>query len=313
MTWDQNSARALRRSLLEDANLRAIISLPQGLFVSKSGQGPKTSILYFEKGEPTRNVWFCKVSNDGYTMGTNRKPIAGCQLTEALDLFNRYVKNGDIPPDSRHSFTIPAEWIKTLDPRIKERIRTETTAELTARAAEERRKLEADLKRRLKEGKIARTLVDERLAQHDQLWRGKISATIAQKIERAHLYSFNLMAMYGQGKTRGKVALLKCPAAITQNCAAIVIHREDVVPKYVYYFLRSMYETIRGQEYSGAGVPHLNLKIVANIRVPLPSREEQVAVVTDIGRKLLVANGFRSMQSEAGKRILKTINAVWEH
>jgi type I restriction-modification system DNA methylase subunit len=192
MTWDQNSARALRKSLLEEANLRAIISLPQGLFVSKSGQGPKTSILYFEKGEPTRDVWFYKVTNDGYSMGTNRKPIAGCQLTEALDLFNRYVKTGKVPPDTRHSFTIPTEWIKTLDPRIKERIRTETTAELTAKAAEERRKLEADLKRRLKEKKITRTLVDERLAQHDQLWQGKISATIAQKIERAHLYSFNL-------------------------------------------------------------------------------------------------------------------------
>lgn len=192
MTWDQNSARALRRSLLDDANLRAIISLPQGLFVSKSGQGPKTSILYFEKGEPTRHVWFYKVTNDGYSMGTNRKPIAGCQLTEALDLFNRYVKRGEIPPDTRHSFTVPAEWIKTLDPRVKERIRAETTQELTARAATERRKLEADLGKRLKEGKVTGTQMEERLAQHDQLWQGKISATIAQKIERAHLYSFNL-------------------------------------------------------------------------------------------------------------------------
>ncbi len=191
-TWDQNSARALRKSLLEEANLRAIISLPQGLFVSKNGQGPKTSILYFERGEPTRNVWFYKVTNDGYSMGTNRKPVAGCQLTEALDLFNRYVKKGETPPDTRHSFTIPAEWIKTLDPRIKERIRTETTAELTAKSAEERAKLAATLSKRLADKKLTQAEADERLLQHDQLWKGKIGATIAQKIERAHLYSFNL-------------------------------------------------------------------------------------------------------------------------
>jgi restriction endonuclease S subunit len=192
MTWDQNSARALRKSLLEDANLRAIISLPQGVFVSKGGQGPKTSILYFEKGEPTRNVWFYKATNDGYSMGTNRKPLAGCQLIEALELFNRYVKKGDIPSETRHSFSIPVEWIKTLDPRIKERIRTETTVELTAKAVEERAKLAETLSKRLADKKISQSEVDERLAQHDQLWKGKISTTIAQKIERAHLYSFNI-------------------------------------------------------------------------------------------------------------------------
>ncbi len=67
MTWDQNSARALRSELLQAANLRAIISLPQGIFVSKGGQGPKTSILYFEKGGPTCEVWYYKVTNDGYS------------------------------------------------------------------------------------------------------------------------------------------------------------------------------------------------------------------------------------------------------
>ena len=50
LTWDQNSARALRRALLDECNLNAVISLPQGVFVSKGGQGPKTSILYFVKG-----------------------------------------------------------------------------------------------------------------------------------------------------------------------------------------------------------------------------------------------------------------------
>ncbi|KAF0156633.1 MAG: N-6 DNA methylase [Syntrophaceae bacterium] len=192
MTWDQNSARALRKSLLEDANLKAIISLPQGLFVSKGGQGPKTSILYFEKGEPTRQVWFYKVINDGYSMGTNRKPIPGCQLTEALDLFHRYLGKGKIPPDTRHSFTIPADWIKALDPRVKERIRTETTADLTFKASEEKSKLMETLTARLQNGKITQSEIDDRLVQNDQIWQGKISNEIARRIERAHLYSFNL-------------------------------------------------------------------------------------------------------------------------
>ena len=192
LTWDQNSARALRRALLDECDLRAVISLPQGVFVSKGGQGPKTSILYFVKGGRTRNVWFYKVTNDGYTMGTNRKVQPGCQLVEALDLFHRYVLESKEPPQSRHSFHIPADWIKVLDPRVKEKIRDETRAEMSARAAEDKAKLSEKLDAQVTAKKLTATERKDRLDQHDELWRSKTENAIAQKIERAHLYSFNL-------------------------------------------------------------------------------------------------------------------------
>jgi type I restriction enzyme M protein len=192
LTWDQNSARALRRALLDECELQAVISLPQGVFVSKGGQGPKTSILCFVKGGRTRNVWFYKVANDGYTMGTNRKPVPGCQLVEALDLFHRHVREGKEPPESRHSFCIPADWIKVLDPRVKDKIRDETRAEMSARAAEDKTKLAERLDAQVATKKLTATERKDRLVQHDELWRSKTENAIAQKIERAHLYSFNL-------------------------------------------------------------------------------------------------------------------------
>jgi restriction endonuclease S subunit len=122
-----------------------------------------------------------------------------------------------------------------------------------------------------------------------------------------------LVAMYGQGKTRGKAALLKCNAAITQNCAAIMIHRDDVIPKYIYYYLRSMYEVIRGQEYSGAGVPHLNLKIIGNIRVPIPDKEIQLAVVAEVDRMLFVADNLRTVIAETEKNIRQIMSQTWKN
>ncbi|ULA70108.1 MAG: hypothetical protein LZF62_480309 [Nitrospira sp.] len=192
LTWDQNSARALRRALLDECNLQAIISLPQGVFVSKGGQGPKTSILCFTKGGRTRNVWFYKVTNDGYTMGTNRKSVPGCQLVEALDLFHSHIREGKEPPETRHSFCIPADWIKVLDPRVKDKIRNDTRAEMSARAAEDKIKLTEKLDAQVIAKKLTPSEREDRLAQHDELWRGKTENAIAQKIERAHLYSFNL-------------------------------------------------------------------------------------------------------------------------
>ena len=191
-SWDQFSAKALRKMLLDEADLKAVISLPQGVFVSKNGQGPKTSILLFEKGKPTENVWFFKVTNDGYTMGTNRKQTAGCQLVECLDLYHNYIKQGNQLPVSKHSFLIPAKWIKALDPRIKEKIRKETREELTLKGKEQKAKLENDLNKKLEASKIDKQEIARQLLQFDEILESKIENEIASRIEKAHTYSFNL-------------------------------------------------------------------------------------------------------------------------
>jgi len=192
LTWGQTSARTLRKMLVEENNLRAIISLPQGVFVSKGGVGPKTSILVFEKGGQTKEVWFYKVTNDGYTMGTNRRPIEGCQLVEALELFDIYIRHGKSPPETKHSFSVPAAWILNLDPRVKLRIEADTTAEFSERAAKERETLAAKLADLLRDGKITETDRDGRLAQQDEIWRMKTLNEIAKRVEAAYPYSFNL-------------------------------------------------------------------------------------------------------------------------
>jgi len=154
LTWGQNSACTLRKMLLNEANLRAVISLPQGVFVSKSGQGAKTSILYFEKGQPTDFVWYFKIENDGFSMGTNRKPIEGDQIPELLELFKE-VKQGKKPKDTKYCFCVPKEQIETLDPRVAERIKNEITEKTKDKKAIQREKLLAGLDEKLTKGSIS--------------------------------------------------------------------------------------------------------------------------------------------------------------
>ncbi len=73
----------------------------------------------------------------------------------------------------------------------------------------------------------------------------------------------------------------------------------DVLPRYVYYYLRSIYEEIRGQEYSGGGVPHLNLSIISNLRIPIPSMDKQEEVIADIDGKMNLFASLRAMKAEA--------------
>ena len=55
----------MRKQLLEECDLFAVLDLPGGAFL---GTGVKTVVLFFEKGKPTKNIWYYQL-NVGRTMG----------------------------------------------------------------------------------------------------------------------------------------------------------------------------------------------------------------------------------------------------
>lgn len=85
-----------------------------------------------------------------------------------------------------------------------------------------------------------------------------------------------LMAMVGQGKTRGQVAVLATDAAINQNCAAIILS-DEANCRYVYQQLLFRYEEIRNASNS-SGQQNLNAGLIRELRMPLPSLPEQERV-----------------------------------
>lgn len=82
-----------------------------------------------------------------------------------------------------------------------------------------------------------------------------------------------LLAMIGQGKTRGQVALLNFEASTNQNCAVIILN-EDNDPVFYFNYLLSQYENIRGASNS-AGQSNLSGALVKAIKVPVPPYFEQ--------------------------------------
>lgn len=196
LTWDQTSAKILREKLLNEANLKAVIGLPQGVFVSKSGVGPKTSILLFEKGSPTTKTWFYQVNNDGYTMGTNRKPKSNSQLVDALEIYHTYIKNGLIPPEKQNSFVIDSNWIKSLDPRVKKRIREEVEEANGIKQQNDIEKKTSALFRKVELKQISEKEMKFELNQVEELWENKIDAEIEQKISKAYSFSYNYAAYH---------------------------------------------------------------------------------------------------------------------
>ncbi|MEV4689055.1 restriction endonuclease subunit S [Microbacterium sp. LWH3-1.2] len=90
-----------------------------------------------------------------------------------------------------------------------------------------------------------------------------------------------LMAMYGQGVTRGKVGILGIEASCNQACAAMTPTDDDVLPRYLYHFLTSRYEAIRLLAHGGQQ-QNLNLDIVRKIDVPVPSTTDEQQEIVDV-------------------------------
>lgn len=95
-----------------------------------------------------------------------------------------------------------------------------------------------------------------------------------------------LVAMYGEGKTRGKCAELGLAATINQAIAAIVLLPSALACKaFVKTVLLDSYEAMRAKA-SGGVQPNLNLQIVKSLAVPLPPLVEQAEIALALAEQL---------------------------
>jgi type I restriction enzyme M protein len=104
-----NASIALRKQLLEDCNLFAILDLPSGAFL---GTGVKTVVLFFEKGEPTKKLWYYQL-NVGRSLGKTNS------LNENdLELFIKLAKSQKLS-DNSWSLDIKKVNTSTFDISVK--------------------------------------------------------------------------------------------------------------------------------------------------------------------------------------------------
>jgi type I restriction enzyme M protein len=104
-----NASIALRKMLLESCNLHTILDCPGGTF---QGAGVKTVVLFFEKGSPTRKIWYYQL-DPGRNLGKTNA-LNDDDLAEFVELQETFV-------DSPKSWTIDAKKIdrKTFDLSVK--------------------------------------------------------------------------------------------------------------------------------------------------------------------------------------------------
>ena len=103
-----------------------------------------------------------------------------------------------------------------------------------------------------------------------------------------------LIAMYGEGKTRGKVSELRISATINQALAAVQIRPQwGEYREYIKLALTSAYDQIRRQA-SGGVQPNLNLGMIGAIEAWLPPPSEVARITSDLSAQVTDAEHMQS-------------------
>lgn len=102
----------IRRQLIEENRLEAVISMPSGVF--KPYAGVSTGILIFTKTGHggTDKVWFYDMEADGYSLDDKRNPIKGNDISDIIERFHNLEKEADRARTEKSFFVSMDEIIK---------------------------------------------------------------------------------------------------------------------------------------------------------------------------------------------------------
>jgi type I restriction enzyme, S subunit len=118
-----------------------------------------------------------------------------------------------------------------------------------------------------------------------------------------------LMAMYGQGKTRGKISILNIEATTNQACGAIITNSEKLYSLFAFQNLANRYDEIRDLSNQG-GQENLSGGIIKGIEINYPTLPEQQKIatfLTSVDEKLQAFNKKKSLLEIYKKGVMQKI------
>ncbi|MCO5096632.1 MAG: restriction endonuclease subunit S [Rhodocyclaceae bacterium] len=118
-----------------------------------------------------------------------------------------------------------------------------------------------------------------------------------------------LLALYGQGLTRGRTGRLLIPAATNQACCAILPNEEKLDPRFVQYWLRGLYFELREQAQGGAQ-PNWNGGMIKALIIPLAPISEQRRIVAELDTLQAEVDTLKRHQAETTAELDALLPAI---
>ncbi len=276
--------KALRKNLVENWGLFAVVSLPPGIFNPYSGV--KTSILFLDRqrAKLTDEILFVKVENDGFDLGAQRRKIDKNDLPEAYRILKKWQKG-------EKEESPLALWVK------KEKLAENGEYNLTGdryRVVEKRKHqkwqmVELKEKTIIKKGSpITKELIKE--GNIPVIAGGQTPAYYHNESNREG----KTITVSASGAYAGFINYFKQPI-FASDCTTIQTKNENELNSdFLYYVLKSKQDEFYKLQ-KGMGQPHVYAKDFENFQIPLPPLEVQKEIVAEIEGYQKIIDGCRQV------------------
>lgn len=292
-----NAYKELRKYLMEDGLLYAVISLPSGVFNPYAGV--KTSILLFDKSfaKEKNEILFVKIKNDGYDLGAQRRDVIGSDIPEVINIINGYLKGEDVSNNELVTIAskkdIAEQDYILVGERYKEIVVHDSNyplVELGEICSIERGT--SITSKDLKEGEIPVIAGGQQPAYYHNIYN-RIGNTIT---------------ISGSGAYAGYINYFEEPI-FASDCSTIKSNDPNVNIKYIYFVIKSQQEKFYKLQ-SGMGQPHVYVRDIKPFRIPFPPLHIQEEIVKEIESYQKIIDGAKQVVENYKPTIMN--NPTWE-
>lgn len=324
-----NAYKALRKELVENNYLYAVVSLPAGAFNPYSGV--KTSILLMDRtlAKKTKDILFIKIGNDGFDLGAQRRGIDKNDLPDALTILQKYkqfLQEGK-------KFKISESDKELAHTVLKEKIAESGDYNLTGERYRERIIHVHKDWPMVELGEIAEVSSGDSAPQGDEFFSEDgypffrtsdvgvvhISANLIQAKDKVNNKAIKelklklfpkktiLFPKSGASTFLNHRVMISVDGYISSHLAAIIADSFKVIPKYLF----NMLCTIDARKLTtDQNYPSLRLSDIQQIKIPLPPLSVQQEIVAEIEGYQKIIDGAKQVIENYKPKI--KVDESWE-
>ena len=305
----QSAYKTLRKNLVEDWGLYAVISLPAGVFNPYSGV--KTSILLIDKtlAKERDSILFVKLNNDGFDLGAQRREIKGSEIPDVINIFKDYQNGVDV--EGRENVVLASKTAIVEQDYILVGERYLKTNNTISEWQLERLGDVCTFERRVIEDSTLPYIGMEDVESES----GRISQSVldgTNTVGSGTAYYFDSdHILYGRLRPYlNKVAMPSFIGRCSTELIPIRVGRQ-VLKEYLAIVLRSDKSVSYAMStYIGARMPRTDLNAFANLEIPVPPLSIQEKIIAEIESYQKIIDGARQVV-ENYKPTIK-VDPTWE-